>query len=210
MSALTPIHVVKLGGSLLELSDLAFRLDSWLSAHQDAFPDAHRVIVVGGGRLADAVRRIDTRFGLDEELAHWLCIDVMEINAKVLHAVLPSFQLERNFDSLQQRVRQAGTTLFAPRQFLRDVEPTCGGTKLPANWNVTSDSIAGRLAIVLSAERFLLLKHVVPSPNTAARNDISTLAQLGYVDRFLTRLERTLPLTECVDLPKNRSLELAR
>ena len=43
-------HVIKVGGSLLDLPDLPARLDRWLTARGGAKP----MLVVGGGVVADA------------------------------------------------------------------------------------------------------------------------------------------------------------
>jgi aspartokinase-like uncharacterized kinase len=87
---------------------------------------------------------------------------------------------------------------------LRQIEPKCAGTRLPANWSVTSDAIAARLAIVLAADDLVLLKSIVPP---AARSGtmvdwIAELAALGYVDGSLPMLAAGLSTLRFAVLPQ--------
>jgi len=85
--------------------------------------------------------------------------------------------------------------ICAPLDFMQRVEPAASGTKLPACWNVTSDSIAARLAIVFDAVELVLLKSCLPS-----ETNLAGLAADGYVDRFLPTLSNELPPLRAVNL----------
>ena len=66
-------RVIKLGGSLLDAADGPTRFAvGW---HRQ--PPMRNVLIVGGGALADAVRRWDRIHRLSPSDAHWLAIGVM-------------------------------------------------------------------------------------------------------------------------------------
>ncbi len=81
---------------------------------------------------------------------------------------------------------------------MRDVEPTLPGKKLPADWSVTSDSIAARIAITLSADELVLLKSA-SLPN-AANCDIQEMSNAGYVDGFFVELANSINRVRFVNL----------
>jgi len=60
---------------------------------------------------------------------------------------------------------------------------------------VTSDSIAGRLAIALRADAFVLLKSASPTSEFCRE-----MSKTGFVDPFLDRLASELPPTRVVNL----------
>jgi len=186
-----PIRVVKVGGSLFDLADLAERFSRWLAVQAPA----HHVLVAGGGALVEQVRKWHKLQPLSDEAAHWMCVDLMTVTAHMLHNWLPEIPLIEDDRLLCQRVGERGCTIFGPVNWLRHSEPKLPGMKLPANWNVTSDSIAARLAIVMQAERLVLLKSSLPSPEA----DLRQLAEKGYVDAQLAQLGPELPATELVD-----------
>ncbi len=197
-----PVQVVKLGGSLLELPDLRDRFLGWLDQASAADPQGHSVIVVGGGALVEAVRQFHARAtmsgkpGLDEELAHWICIDLMEVNARLVAAILtsPEIVLTADFEMLQARMQSPGATIFQTGDFLREIEPSRKGTPLPASWYVTSDSIAARLAVVIEAERLVLLKSTLPPLRRGVEdNGLARLAGFGYIDLHLAEMASELP-----------------
>jgi aspartokinase-like uncharacterized kinase len=189
------ISVVKVGGSLLTNADLPRLLRRWLVAQQAARHDTHYVLIVGGGPLVDAVREIDRSNQLGDAVGHWICIDLMGITARIVAAALPELALVDQFAELLDRVSRRGVTLFCPNQFLRQIEPKSFGTPLAANWSVTSDSIAGRLAIVLSADELVLIKSAVfPTPTNVSNDPLAEFAASGYVDSFLPNLKQELPM----------------
>ena len=74
----------------------------------------------------------------------------------------PELAIEDEYRALQRRCGEAGVTMFRPSRFLRQIEPHAAGTRLTARWQVTSDAIAARLAIVLGADELVLVKSVPP------------------------------------------------
>lgn len=182
-------RVVKLGGSLLELSDLADRLRRWLAAQ----PPLPTVLLVGGGRLADVVRDYDRLHRLGEEAAHWLAVQTMSLNAALLAALLPEVELR---SSLESPCPANGPPLICdPYNFLRSAEPSFPGEPLGRNWGVTSDSIAARLAMICDADELVLLKSASPP----ARGSISAAISGGYIDAGFAQTCRALPRIRCVN-----------
>jgi len=181
-------RVVKLGGSLLDFDCLAPRLHAWLAAQ----PPMPGVMLVGGGKLADAIRDAFARHRLGEEAAHWLCIRLLGVTAELVAGLLPEAVLVKRFDELAAERVAERLAVFEPEQFLRDetVHP------LPHSWDVTSDSIAARLAARLEAGELVLLKSDLP----AGRATLQETADAGYVDRYFPIAAAGLARIRCVNL----------
>jgi aspartokinase-like uncharacterized kinase len=186
------VRVVKVGGSLLDLPDLPLRINDWLAAQ----PAAHNVLIVGGGPLVEQVRRwhLGQRSAekgpFEEVAAHWICIDLMSVTARIFHAWLPGLKFTAEMRMVKRRVQKAGETLFDVAKWMRREEGTLPGTPLPCQWEVTSDSIAARLAIVLSADELVLLKSSRPQTKDPR---LTSLAEEAYIDRMLPLLAAELP-----------------
>jgi aspartokinase-like uncharacterized kinase len=170
-----PPVVIKVGGSLLVREALSERLASWLANHPS---DSRRVLIVGGGAQVDALREQHARGDLTDDQAHWAAIDVMDANAKQLAAAM-HLPLGIDLSNLP-----SGDSVLAPGTYFRTRSPKLPGIALPVGWQVTSDSIAARVAALLSA-RLVLLKSVPPPAELA--DDIRALADIGYVDAFFPR-----------------------
>ena len=182
-------RIVKLGGSLLDLRDLAVRLRRWLAAQ----PPLPTLLLVGGGRLADVVRDYDRLHHLGDEAAHWLAVQTMSLNAALLAALLPEAELRSSLDASPPG--HGGPLVFDPYDFLRREEPHVPGEPLGRDWGVTSDSIAARLASVCRADELVLLKSAGPP----ASGDVLAAAAEGYVDASFAHTSRGLPRIRCVD-----------
>jgi len=186
------LRVIKLGGSLLPLPDLAERFRRW----RERLPARRDVVVVGGGPFVDRLRQLDRGNGLGPRRAHDLAIEAMGLTARLVACLLPAAEVVCDHARLLQDSDPARLTLFDAGRFLRDVEPRLPGTRLEIGWHVTSDSIAARLAIALQAEELVLLKSA-PPPRGAT---LEGWARVGYVDAFLPRLAAELPPLRIVDL----------
>ncbi len=79
---MTPV-VVKVGGSLYDLADLAPRLKALLAGI-----DSPILIVPGGGAAADVVRSLDRVHGLGEEASHWIALAACSLNGQFLATIL--------------------------------------------------------------------------------------------------------------------------
>jgi aspartokinase-like uncharacterized kinase len=196
------LRVVKLGGSLLDFDGLVPALRSWLAGQ----PAMASVMLVGGGSLADAIRDACVRHALDDETAHWLCIRLLGVTAALVARLLPESRLNKGVGSLcsgglpksQEEVANKDSRplyLLEPESFLRDEDSRVGANTLPHTWEVTSDSIAARLAVVLQARELVLLKSGLPP---AA--DLDEAARCGYVDAYFPCVARGVPAVRFVNL----------
>jgi 5-(aminomethyl)-3-furanmethanol phosphate kinase len=154
--------VVKLGGSLFDLPDLADRLRRFLRT----LDTDHLVLLPGGGAAADAVRMLDRVHRLGEEAAHWLALDAMSLNARFLQRLLPDAAL------IAKPGAQGFGILDAAPFFRAD-------DHLPHSWDVTGDSLAARAAIMLGARELVLLKSVAWQGN-----DWEAASAARVVDRY--------------------------
>lgn len=191
-----PLRVVKVGGSLFDWPELPRALRDFLQAE----PAAVNVLLAGGGDLAEAIRRADATLSIGEEAAHRLCIEALGITARMLAGVA-SLTLVQTVDELREVVGRKGprTAVLDPREFLADDEPRLAGNVLPHAWNVTSDSIAARLAYALDADELVLLKSADPP----AWRTLRDLADAGYVDGHFPLAGKALePRVRCVNLRK--------
>ncbi|MCY2986270.1 MAG: hypothetical protein NTY19_00115 [Planctomycetota bacterium] len=188
-------RVVKVGGSLFACSELAPALRAWLAEQSPAT----NILLAGGGALADVVRDWDARFQLGQARAHWLCVEVLRVTARLLTDLLPECRLVTDFGELRGALQEpldGRAVVFCPAQFLREVEATLGLPPLPQTWDVTSDSLAARLAEALSARELVLLKSSDPPA--------AGLAGTDYVDEYFAEAARNIPTVRFVNLRANR------
>jgi aspartokinase-like uncharacterized kinase len=193
------VSVVKVGGSLLTWADLPEQLRAWLENENKSHPTTHFVLIAGGGQWVETIRSIDAQHPLGDDQAHWICVALMDVTAGLVSAMLPELCVIDSWEELQRRLAEPGVTLLRPGEFVATVEPTIHGTRLPADWSVTSDAIAGRLAVALGADSLALLKSAPPPADPTAGNWLARLADAGYIDRFLPNLAAELPAISCVD-----------
>jgi aspartokinase-like uncharacterized kinase len=182
------IRIVKVGGSLFDLPELPQRLRAWLSAQSPAL----NVLIAGGGTLVDQVRHWHASGDIDEALAHWMCVDLLNVTARLLHARLPEFPLIEDVHIPRERAAKPGATVFSPTAWLRRIEPGLPGMRLPCTWETTSDAISGRVAVVLRADELVLLKSALP--RCKEWGDLSPLADNGYIDAVLPRMAELPPM----------------
>lgn len=189
------ITVFKLGGSLLDLPDLAVRLQNAFSKLGNDRP----LVISGGGDAADIVRRWHRTFGLDEERSHWLALDAIRLNQQLLLELIPKLELVPTRQAAQVALSHDRIPLLDLAEFLRTeealVEPT---ERLPHCWDVTSDSLAAWVAARWPADRLILLKSVdLPDAQT---DDSEQLASAGLIDSFFPQLTNSIPTIEWINL----------
>lgn len=187
-----PPHVVviKLGGSALGTPDWATRFRVWLESKTATYANTHFVVIVGGGPLVDGLRTIDKHARLSDSTTHWGAIRLMDEAAHLVAAALGDVKLCRLYDDLLTHICCPGVTIFAVSQFLSEIDPRLPGGPLPESWDVTSDSIAGRVAIALGARELILLKpRGVEGPGAR----LHALVATGVVDRHFSALSGQIP-----------------
>jgi 5-(aminomethyl)-3-furanmethanol phosphate kinase len=142
-----PDAVLKLGGSLSRRPTALRRL---MEALGGLARTRTLVVVPGGGRFADQVRRADRSLGLSDSAAHWMAILAMDQYAHLLVDLAPAAALVRG----RGEIGAGRVNVLAPSAWLRRADP------LPHSWQVTSDSIAAWVARRLDAKGLILLKDV--------------------------------------------------
>lgn len=164
--------VLKYGGSLLvrpawpaELRTLVAHLASPVT------------VVVGGGPVVDGLRTLDAAVPQPDELAHRLAIDALGLTARIVAAALGA--------PLSPLPNPAGTAVLEVAAWLADDDE---GGRLPVGWQVTSDSIAARVA--MKTDRGLLLAKSVAPPVDGA--DLAALAAAGWIDGHFPQAARGL------------------
>jgi aspartokinase-like uncharacterized kinase len=194
-----PLVIVKVGGSLLQWSDLPQRLKAWLANQRIGL----HAFVAGAGPLGDFVRRADEQFQLGQERSHWLCVDALSLSARLLSHILgelPVVDSRQSLRELQDGPHGSATAcVFDPGPFLRSEEHNAAGHRLPHTWDVTTDSIAARLADCLEAHALVLLKSCDPPPRATV--EAASLARL--VDRHFPEAAAPLARVLCVNLRDN-------
>ena len=193
------VRVIKLGGSLLDDRELADRYRRWLRTRAPR-KKCPRPRWRQACRCAAQVDRVHT---LDPRLTHEMAIDCMGINARLVAGLLPEAELVTEWNGLRRRLLQmlpdgkSGTLVFDVTGFMRQVEPRLIGTPLPHGWNVSSDSIAARLAHLLAAGELVLLKATLPAQEPQSTQ---VLSEIGYVDEYFPTIARDVRQMRCVNL----------
>jgi aspartokinase-like uncharacterized kinase len=143
--------VVKVGGSLAEEPERLIELCAKLCrlAENYAF-----VVVPGGGRFADAVRELDTRFSLSSGVSHRMAILGMDQFGMLLAQITPKSCVTYSLEDAQQLSGTGVVPVFLPSRLMFKEDP------LKNSWNVTSDSIAAYVAGRLQAAKLVLVTDV--------------------------------------------------
>jgi aspartokinase-like uncharacterized kinase len=172
------MRVVKVGGSLYDWPELGERLRRWLAS----LDEERTILVPGGGPTTEAIRGYDTVHHLGEEASHWLALKTLSVNAYFLAHLLPGVKVVGHVKEMKGHLAILDVECFA-----RDDEAREG--KLPASWDVTSDSLALRVAEVAGAKELVLLKSVeVPDPP-----NWEELGRRQVIDGFFGKIMARLP-----------------
>jgi 5-(aminomethyl)-3-furanmethanol phosphate kinase len=165
--------VVKLGGSLNEDP----LLPRWLAmfAHHGR---GRLVLVPGGGRYADEVRRAQMRWGFDDLAAHNMAVLAMAQTAYQWRALEPTLALRDERVQLLPALARGYTALWAPLELRREAPDS------RTDWQASADTIAFDLAVSLEATHLLLVKSCAVS----TAESLIELAARGVVDAPLPDL----------------------
>lgn len=175
--------VVKVGGSLLGWPGLPPRLSDYLKTlDHDA-----TVLVAGGGRAADFLRELDSTHGIGEKRSHGLALIALDLTAHALAAVVPGLLVVDRPADLPAATARGRTPVLSPRWFLENNDRR-SADPLAESWDVTTDSIAARLAVFLGADELVLLKS--SGLGTATTRDEA--ARAGLVDPAFPETSATI------------------
>jgi aspartokinase-like uncharacterized kinase len=185
--------VIKVGGSLLDWSELPTRLLADLEARGGA--RAGLLLIAGGGPAADVIRALDQTHGLGATQAHRLAIRSLDLTAHVLAAIVPGLVVLEDMTGPADAWDAGRFPVLVPRPFLESEERDAS-TALPHGWHVTSDTIAARIASRIGARCLVLLKSA-SLPNGA---DVHEAAKIGLVDAAFPNEARRPPRVYLRDL----------
>ena len=169
-------RVVKVGGSLLLRDDLLSALPHWL----DCQPPAQTLVIVGGGELIDAIRRLDKVRRINPVETHWLCVNLLDSTLELfaLWFGWPQIANEEEFRRATDRgFSSERPTLISARSFYHR-DTAISEARLPEDWRTTTDSIAALLAQTVDADELVLLK----SCEVSNEATLSELIARGVVD----------------------------
>jgi 5-(aminomethyl)-3-furanmethanol phosphate kinase len=174
------LSVVKVGGSLFDLPDLGRRLDAFL--RRLPFPPSPILLVPGGGTTADVVRAMDRCHRLGEERAHWLALFSLSLNARFLAELLPQAEVVEAPEDAATVQARGGVAVLDAHSFALADEGRPGA--LPHRWEVTSDSVAARVAVASEATRLVLVK----STNLPPGLGWTEAGRRGLVDAYFAQV----------------------
>jgi aspartokinase-like uncharacterized kinase len=198
-----PWRVAKLGGSLLDRADLPARFRRWLADE----PAMSTLVVCGGGAMVDVLRRWDRLRSLPSEDSHWLAIRLMSVSATVVAGWLPEADIlddVRSCSGKKAGAAEPQLAIFDPWPALVDDRWLSRPDVLPAGWDVTSDSIAARVAEHVGAEELVLLKSARIEASTDAADWRQRAAAGGYVDTYFPVASAEIENVRCVQLTDPR------
>jgi aspartokinase-like uncharacterized kinase len=158
--------VVKIGGSLLESRRLPRLLDICTGAARPV------VLVSGGGKLADEVRRLQKRLKFNDAAAHKMAILAMHQTALMFGDLQPGVVPCETRAAISAALAQGKVPVWLPLGMaVRD-------RAIPADWTITSDGLAARLAERIGAGAVYLVKQVRAEASATPEK----LARAGLVD----------------------------
>jgi aspartokinase-like uncharacterized kinase len=158
--------VVKVGGSRSESGRLAETLGLLVRAQRGL------VLVAGGGPFADAVRSAQAEQGFDDATAHRMALLAMHQSALMIAGLCERVVAVETLAEMRRAVAARRIPVWLPLAL-------AGGDPLvPADWSITSDGLAARLAERLGVREVVLLKSCRVAPGRSAVE----LAAEGIVD----------------------------
>jgi len=146
--------IVKIGGSLFDLPYLGAHLVRYLAK----LNTSDVLVVPGGGSTTDLVRSWDRTFQLGEERSHWLALRGLALSAHFLASLLPRADVIAQLEDRLALAAAGVTPIVDMYAWARADEAS--PDHLPHSWDVTSDSLAVRLALVSEAAELIVLKSV--------------------------------------------------
>jgi aspartokinase-like uncharacterized kinase len=186
--------VIKVGGSLLDWSELPRRLDQFLDRRRAAEPGFRPVLFCGGGAFADQIRRLDRIHHLGDFAAHRLAIQAMDLASTALLCMLPRAIGVDRLEALEE-MRPKEVALLVPSLVLEAIEAQ-QPSPLPPSWDVSSDTLAAWVAGQFQARSLILLKSAsLPAGATRDR-----AAQLELVDPYFPLISSGVARVEYLNL----------
>lgn len=162
-----PPLILKIGGSLAETGRLRPVLEKIGRARRPI------IVVPGGGAFADKVRELQRAIGFDDAQAHRLAMLGMHQMAEVFFALEPRLAPAGSVDGIARVLAEGLIPVWLPLAMCEH------DGEIPADWSITSDGLAARLAERMGGAEVVLLKSLTVDAEASA----SALADDGAVDR---------------------------
>lgn len=143
------MKVIKVGGSLAAIDGALRSVGITIAA---AAERDRLVVIPGGGPFADAVRTFADTHPLSQTASHWMAILGMDQFAFALAEQIPRATVVDDQLGIQRAWQDGRVPVLAPSRWLRAAD------ELPHRWEVTSDSLSAYLAMLLGADRLVLIK----------------------------------------------------
>ena len=170
--------VIKIGGSLQHTGNLPDFL-TMLVEHGAG----QAIVVPGGGDFADQVLQLQSEMDLDDMTAHRMALRAMEQYGEYLISCAPGLQPARTFNAVRQLLADRKVPVWFPYEIVAD------NPSIPANWDVTSDTLSLWFAEQLRCRDLFILKSIVPETDNFS---IQYLSGHGYLDRgFIDMTKKT-------------------
>ena len=160
------MKVIKLGGSLCYSRQLITCLKSISQLKTNV------VIVPGGGVFADQVRMAQHDWQFDDVTAHAMALLAMQQMAWLFKSLQNDFRIAYSLTDIRKLIAN-NTVIWAPN--LTELD----NAGIQSSWDITSDSLAAWLAVMLEASKLILVKSARIHPNS----NFSQLAEQGIIDR---------------------------
>jgi 5-(aminomethyl)-3-furanmethanol phosphate kinase len=189
------LAILKVGGSLFRWPEFPRRFAEMIDARRVVNREERLVLIAGGGPAADVIRDLDNIHGLGDPIAHRLALHAMDLTAVILAELLPGTVPVQSLDALHAVWSSGAIPVLAPRLILAEMERS-DDLGLPESWDVTSDTIAARIAMHMGADRLVLLKSASLPPGTTRL----AAARSGLVDPLLPIVARPLKRVEYLNL----------
>ena len=158
--------VVKVGGSLAETDRLKPILKLIANSQRPV------VVVPGGGQFADKVRDLQNAIRFDDAAAHRLAMLGMHQMAEVYFTLEERLAPADSLDGIARVLATGLIPVWLPLQMCQDDH------EIPANWSISSDGLAARLAERMGGADLYLLKSI----DVLGEASIEEVTEAGVVD----------------------------
>ena len=158
--------VVKVGGSLAETGRLKPILKLIANSKRPV------VVVPGGGQFADKVRDLQNAIRFDDAAAHRLAMLGMHQMAEVYFTLEERLAPADSLDGIARVLATGLIPVWLPLQMCQDDH------EIPANWSISSDGLAARLAERMGGADLYLLKSI----DVLGEASIEEVTEAGVVD----------------------------
>ena len=190
MEGSTMDAVVKIGGSLAEKPEDLKALCSKLT---QVGKNRTIVAVPGGGKFADIIRELDSKFNLPQLFTHRMAILAMDQFGLFLSQIIADACLCDSVEEAQIISGKGKVAIFLPSRLILESDP------FEPSWDITSDSISAYIGLKAQAEKIILITDVDGifdedpklCPNAKLYNEVSADQLLRYGGR--TSVDSNLP-----------------